>query len=638
MQERKQLVLISGYSGAGKSALGMKLKDPVERSGGIIVSGKFDINLASDPYSAISAACGNIVGQILALRTSDAQAFKTIRDSLIDQLGADVSSISCFIPALDDLLDSGDPSRAGGASAATQSESQHMSTDAKSRFNFIFKKFIQVIAKHFQPFVIILDDLQWADCGSLELMELILMDRDNPNLMVVGIYRDNEVTETDVLASTIRDLKAREAHGYFSIQGLSIGNLDFDSVRRLVNDLLSTEDSTTIALAEICHKRTYGNPFFLIQFLSMLHRRRHLEFNFGLMKWRWDVAEIERQTHASDNVVDLLMSKMESLTPYSLYALQTAANLGSSFSHSAMKLVLENWEQSIENDSSQKSESSCNDRLEQALSELEAQGYIVEEEHGIFHFSHDKVQEAASTSIPETEQRTRARTIGTILITKMRPEELENAIFVVATLLNEGLLPKSHEDVIQLADLNLRAAKKAAASSAFEAAAEYARKGISLLGEKSWAEHYQLTLELYTIGTESEGFCGNLETLEKYYHEVDSQKVCPIEDKLRVYTVWFDSIANLGRTEEACQLAIALLRRFDSSFPSGKLGITFHLLNNIAFVKRLLKSGQIDEIKNLPRIEDRTRLQLLVILDKLSTHKVCTQVNHRLCLLRFFET
>ena len=249
MQERKQLVLISGYSGAGKSALGMTLKDPVEQSGGIIVSGKFYINLASDPYSAFAAACGNIVGQILALRTSDAQAFKTIRDSLIDQLGADVSSISCFIPALDDLLDSGDPSRAGGASPATQSESQLMSTDAKSRFNFIFKKFIRVIAKHFQPFVIILDDLQWADCGSLELMELILMDRDNPNLMVVGIYRDNEVTETDVLASTIRDLKAREAHGHFSIQGLSIGNLDFDSVRRLVNDLLSTEDSTTIALA-----------------------------------------------------------------------------------------------------------------------------------------------------------------------------------------------------------------------------------------------------------------------------------------------------------------------------------------------------------------------------------------------------
>ena len=83
----------------------------------------------------------------------------------------------------------------------------------------------------------------------------------------------------------------------------------------------------------------------------MLHQRRHLEFNFGLMKWRWDVAEIERQTHARDNVVDLLMSKMESLTQHALYALQTAANLGSLFSHSAMKLVLDNWEQSIENDS-----------------------------------------------------------------------------------------------------------------------------------------------------------------------------------------------------------------------------------------------------------------------------------------------
>ena len=376
--KRKQLVFISGYSGTGKTRLVTETLRQHSRSAAattatsplVVVKGKFNLTAKKEPLTGIAAACCDIIKYLVSLKTSNQTLFREIQTNLTLELAQEMPLLARVIPELHQLLETSEATTTESQSqqAIRQiSSSQSLSSivnnpnqqvpaaaaaaaaedpsDTRHRFNHAFRRFMRTVGKHLESslFIMILDDLQWADVSSIELLENILLDRENGNLMLVGIYRSNEVGGTHVLVNALRELESHAADSsqtYLDITKLEIGNLDMEAVKALIVDVLSCRDSSKIeGLAAICLRQTHGNAFFLLEFLSMLHRKSLLEFNLGLLEWRWNETEIEQQTQATDNVVDLLKSRMNGLSESQTLLLRIAACLGAKFDQYSLLLV-----------------------------------------------------------------------------------------------------------------------------------------------------------------------------------------------------------------------------------------------------------------------------------------------------------
>ena len=185
-------------------------------------------------------------------------------------MGAELPLLLQIIPVLEEIT--GQPRRSVSSDPTQSSLLQQQSAEeCKNRFNYAFRRFIRVIGS-FGPLIMFLDDLQWADLGSLELLEVLITDRENSNLMIIGSYRSNEVEDSHPLAKTIREIPAKCDSGGFHITEVTLGNLNVQDVNELLLDLLSSEDGSIQikSLADICHAKTHGNAFFLLHFLILL--------------------------------------------------------------------------------------------------------------------------------------------------------------------------------------------------------------------------------------------------------------------------------------------------------------------------------------------------------------------------------
>lgn len=250
--------------------------------------------------------------------------FGAILELLPERLGEDVVPLVNIVPSLGILV--------GRSPKTSQDESSSsMLQEAKNRFNYLLRKFFRVVGSLVNPLVLVLDDLQWADFESLELLQVLLTDPENRNLVVIGCYRSNERTPTHLLSKLIRDIKLQGPDDAAAITELVIENLTESDTKQLLLDLLLTDESKATGLARICHRKTHGNAFFLVHYLNMLHSRTLLEYNLGMTMWKWDEERIHNETGATENVVDLMKQKMKDLAPATMQLLQVAACLGSYF-------------------------------------------------------------------------------------------------------------------------------------------------------------------------------------------------------------------------------------------------------------------------------------------------------------------
>jgi len=649
--QRKQLVFISGDSGVGKSALVKDLlrNTPALRksissssghggtttSNGIMIRGKFDRNI-HEPYHGIIDACTDMTSQLLASSSSSSywstadnttnhhrdhhhypasthhyssKRLTQLQESMQHEKDC-VSILTHVIPILTEIFptdieirnahlgrDTTATVRTGtdtGTSNTSSLHAVHNSTETKNRFHQAFRRFIRIVANHFIPFIFVLDDLHWADAPSLELMENILMDRSNSNLLLIGIYRSNEVNERHILTQTINEVRSRslsttDNKSTYTMREMELGNLNLDAIHSLVMDVLSTNDIKTLGLAEICHRRTDGNPFFLVLFLKELQRRCLLEFNFGTMQWTWNEEEIEGQMQPTDNVVDLLRSKISEMPAIQYRLLQVASFLGASFHKDVLLLIWMNLHDESEKETQRH-------KMIAALHALEEEGYFQHPTEFEYKFTHDKILETASSLVPDNERVDLAHAIGTILYRKLDPDRFDSSVFVAVQLLNIGNIPQDESERIELAKLNLKACRLAMNISAFKAATDFVAKGIKLLGTNGWKDNYELMLELHTIGTETESFIGNVERMEEYYTCILAQKDRPTTDKLRAHYVYLGSIAYRGRADEAVKLAMDLLKLFGHTFPKTKLGIMLRTMLEVVKVKKITQKKRIESV------------------------------------------
>ncbi|MGD8913854.1 MAG: AAA family ATPase, partial [Candidatus Thiodiazotropha sp.] len=464
---RPELMLVSGYSGVGKSAVVNALYKALITRQAHFASGKFD-QIQRAPYSTLAQAFRMLIRPLLGKREAE---LKDWRRALQEALEPNGQLILDLIPELKLIIGEQPPVPALEP------------PQAKARLKLVLRRFIGVFTRPGQPLVLFIDDLQWRDTATLDLIEDLMLQEDVRHLLLIGAYRDNEVGPGHPLT---RKLKVIHNAGV-QVQLIQLTPLRVTDLTQMLADTLHCRLEDARPLAQLVHEKTGGNPFFTIEFVTALTREGLLGFNHDEGHWSWDLNLIRAKGY-TDNVADLMVRKLTHLPGDTQRAVRQLAYLGTDTKTETLCLVLEKTEQEV-HEALQKA-------VDQSLIQRSKQSY---------RFVHDRVQEAVYSMVPEKERAAVHLEIGNRLLQHSPPNKLSERLFDLVNHLNRGAdLIEMEEKQIELARLNLDAGRRAKASAAFVTAADYFNKGLALLGPTPWTAHYDITLSLVTEAIEAE--------------------------------------------------------------------------------------------------------------------------------------
>ncbi|MEL6325404.1 MAG: AAA family ATPase [Cyanobacteria bacterium J06626_23] len=605
-----EMMLIAGGSGVGKTAVIHEVHKPITRQRGYFIQGKFDQFNRNTPFLAFVQAFRRLVQQLLgepeaALESWKAQILSAVGDS--GQVLIDV------IPELENILGP-QPTVANLPGSAAQ-----------NRFNLLFDRFIRVFTTPEHPLVIFLDDLQWADTASLELLKL-LMGADTGYLLVLGAYRDNEVFPAHPLMQTLADIQTGT-----DISTLALNPLDQADVTRLVADTLQCSEDAAAPLAALIHQKTQGNPFFITQFLQHLYQDELIRFDAS-GGWQCDLARV-RQTALTEDLVTFMVERLQRLPEVTQAVLMLAACIGNQFDLETLAVV------------SGTPVAAAADSLWEALQE----GFIIPEsetcqffqpdrghplegahepEHLAdsgavdaaisYRFLHDRVQQAAYSLIPAAQKQATHAKIGQRLLqaASWQPENgtvVADALFDIVNQLNLGQAAIEGITPTQLAHLNLQAGHRARASAAYPAAQDYYSAGIGYLPADAWQAHYSLTYDLHRAGAEAAYLCSEFERAEMLYAETLAAAQTTL-DKATVYRIQMTQYQLQGRNAEAIAIQRRSLELLGWALPETPAAIQACLEEQIDRVNHFLSQQSIESILSFPAMADDHVAEMLRIL------------------------
>ncbi|MEG3842579.1 AAA family ATPase [Microcoleus sp. herbarium14] len=600
---QSELMLVSGYSGIGKSAVVNEVSQPITRSKGYFISGKFDQFKRNIPYASLIQAFNSLLRQLL---TESATSIETWRNKILTALGTDGKVIAEVIPELELII-------------GKQPEVPQVGlTEAQNRFNRLFKEFIRVFAQKEHPLVIFLDDLQWADSATLKLMQTLITDPDQQYLLLIGAYRDNEVNPTHPLIQTVEEIEKTGT----VVNNIVLQPLDLENVTELVAETLNTRTEKVNNLAELICNKTGGNPFFLTQLLQALYQDNLLKFDFSPLEgkggWNWSIAEIQAIGITDKSVVELVASRIEKLPVATQEALKLAACVGDKFALDVLSLVSEE----SANTTATELYSALQAGLILPLSDAYRIPLVFDRSESIdlkldtsrvsYKFLHDRVQQAAYSLIPEEQKQSTHLKIGQLLLQNTPSEKLEENIFDIVNQLNVGIETISQPaEKTQLAQLNLTAGRKAKAANAYEAAVRYLRVAMELLPADCWQSQYELTLAIYESTAEVEYLNINYEVSKKLV-DIILNKAKTILEKVNAYELQLQSYNVQNELSEALNTGLKVLKLLGISFPKNPnpLNIVVGLINT----KLSLGIKRIDDLANLPEMTDPNRQAAIRIL------------------------
>ena len=407
------------------------------------------------------------------------------------------------------------------------------------RFQLVIRRFIGVFARPEHPLALFLDDLQWLDAATLDLLEDLLTQPDLRYLMLIGAYRDNEVTASHPL---MRKLEAIKAAGG-KVAEITLAPLTKEHLGQLIADALRCEPERAAPLAQLVHEKTGGNPFFAIQFLSSLAEEGMLTFDHDAARWSWDLERIHAKRY-TDNVVELMVGKLTRLPAATQKALQLLACLGNTAETTKLLIVLEAPEEQIH----------------AVLWEAVRQEFVLRLA-GAYQFIHDRVQEAAYSLVSHERRAEVHLRIGRLLAAHTPPEKREEAAFDIADQFNRSTaLIHEQTERDQLAEFNLLAGKRAKASAAYAAALNYLAAGAALLAEDSWERRYKLTFALELEQAECEFLTGKHAEAEARLAGLAS-RAANLPDRSAVAQLQAELFITLNRFDDAVGMNLDYLRR-----------------------------------------------------------------------------
>jgi PAS domain S-box-containing protein len=583
-----ELVLVSGYSGIGKSSVVNELHKVLVPPRGLFASGKFDQYKRNIPYSTLVQAFQSLVRQLLGKSDIELAIW---RDALVESLGPNARLMTDLIPELKLIID--DPPR------VPELDPQQ----AQGRFQLVFRRFIGVFARQEHPLALFLDDLQWLDAATLDLLEDLLIRPDLQYLMLIGAYRDNEVDATHPLRHKLDAIRQAGA----LVQEIHLAPLACDDFKQLIADALRCDLAHVASLAQLVEEKTAGNPFFAIQFLYSLAEEGLLRFDHDAACWTWDLDRIHARGY-TDNVADLLVGRVTGLPVKTQQALRQLACLGNVATIAMLSTALEAPEKQVHADLWPAVRRELVERLEDS-----------------YKFMHDRVQEAAYSLIPESMRAEAHLRIGRLLAAQTPPEKREEAVFDIVAQLNRGAtLITQREELDQLAELNLIAGKRAKGAIAYASALAYLIAGAAQLAEDRWKRRRELIFALELERAECEFSTGQISIADERLAML-SDRTTTTAERATIACLHVDVCTTLDQPGRAIAVGLDYL---------GHVGIEWSPHPKEEEVRReyeriwsLLAGRTIEDLIDLPLMEDAAFLATVNVLTKMFPPASFTDTN-----------
>jgi PAS domain S-box-containing protein len=530
-QGTPELVLVSGYSGVGKSSVVNELHKALVPPRGLFASGKFDQYKRDIPYATLAQAFQTLIRQILVKSEAEVDQW---RHALLEAVGPNGQLIVSPIPEVEFII--------GKQPPVPDLPPQ----DAQNRFHLVFRRFLGVFARLEHPLALFFDDLQWLDAATLSLLEHLVTHPEVRYVLLVGAYRDNEVSSSHPLLRMLEAIRKAGAR----VREIVLAPLGLDDVGRLVADALHCEPERVRPLVQLVQEKIGGNPFFAIQFFTALAEEGLLAFDPVTQAWQWDLNRIRAKSY-TENVVDLMSGKLRRLSARTQEALKHLACLGNVAEVATLSLVQGETEEA----------------MHAALWEAVRGGLVFQQEN-TYKFLHDRIQQAAYSLILDEHRANIHLHIGRVLLASTPTDQLAEQLFDVANQFNRGAaLLIDREEKARVATINLRAGRKAKASAAYASARAYFSAGMALLDERDWGSQRELTFSLWLERAECEFLSGNFEQAEQIIGELLQRGASKI-DQAAAYHL--KVVLHIVKAEhaQAVDSALAGLRLLGTDIPA----------------------------------------------------------------------
>jgi PAS domain S-box-containing protein len=583
-----ELVLVSGYSGIGKSSVVNELHKALVPPRGMFAPGKFDQYKRDVPYATLAQAFQGLIRSLLGKSEAELAHWRAV---LVEALSPNGRLMIDLVPELELII--------GGQPLVPELPPQ----DALRRFQLVFRRLISVFARPEHPLALFLDDLQWLDAATLDLLEDLLTQSDLQHLMLIGAYRDNEVTSAHPL---MRRLDAiRDAGG--KVAEITLAPLGREHVGQLVADALHCELEHSTPVAQLVHEKTGGNPFFVVQFISALAAEGMLTFDHDSAKWSWEIDRIHAKGY-TDNVVELLIEKLNRVPAETKKALQQLACLGNAAEITTISTVLANSAEEV------------HEALWPAVREE-----FVERLVGAYRFIHDRIHEAAYSLIPEEARAAAHLRIGRLIASRTPPEDLQDAIFEIVNQLNRGShLIASAEERVRVAELNFIAGRRAKLSTAYVSALSYLATARALLTQESWTDSYELIFSIESLLAECELLTADTVAAENRL-SVLSERAKSAHDMAGVTRLLLTLYQIMDRSDRAVEVCLEYLRRSGTDWSSSPT--SDEAKREYDRIWSQLGSRQIEELINLPLMTNPDVLDTMDVLAEVMTPAKCSNLN-----------
>ena len=587
-------VLVSGAPGVGKTALVNEIRRTVFQLDGSFIVGKFDQFQRHAPYAAVAAAIRQFVTQVLSLPDDRLAAVRTgLRDALAPNGGLVVE----LVPEMENII-------------GPQLQIPPVNPiEEQNRFHATMTALFATMARAQKPLVVFLDDLHWSDGPTVALVGALLADRSLSHFLLIGAYRADEVQRT---TSLVQLLDSVERGGQATF--VDVRPLDRVDVEQLVVDALGMSTEGALELSAVLFGKALGNPLAVQELLSLAARRGALWFDRADSHWRWDVERIARMVD-SDDVVDILLARLQRLSPVTQHWMQLAACLGNAFDLSSLAVV----GSATRADAARGLWEAAGEGLVQPTSEdyrliggndltaVDTAAFDVR-----YQFRHDRVQQAAYALVPESQKCELHLRIGRFLFAALPPAERDERIIEIVRHLDIGAaLLTTDAERVELAELNLRAARKARASAAYGPAFELLETAAAVLPAAAWRDSFGLAYDIRYLGAACAYMADRVDAAEAWVAELLA-RARTTREKANVYALQLQQLTVRNRMDEAVAAGLKGLRLLGLTMTARPNRLS--LLTELGLAKRALGRRRVSEIADAPVVTDPNVLLAMRIL------------------------
>ncbi|WP_144462309.1 AAA family ATPase [Siminovitchia fortis] len=592
--------LISGESGIGKTALVQLVQQPLVKNRGYFISGKFDLLKKQEPYAPLIQAFKDLFKQLLSEGQKRIVHWKEILEK---NLEGHLPVLASIIPEIQWIT-------------GKQKDPEMITVlETHNRLRHSFDRLVSELSTKSHPLVLFLDDLQWADQATMELLQYIVTQPGNRHLLVIGAYRQNEVFAGHPLEVMQKAIKQKDLR----LVEIPLTPLKESHTQGWVQQLLACSDSEAKEMATMIQRITKGNPFFTKQLLQTFDHQGVIVFDQSKKTWTIHFEKLRNMTIA-DDIVDFIVDRFHRLPTATQELLKLASCIGNQFE---LRILIAAFNDQNAAKAYELLWSSVEEGLVLPLSTVNKFTYPGGETNrhqrisDEYRFLHDKVQQAIYSTMTLSDREKSHLTIGRLMI---QQNVLEKNIFDIVNHFNKCINLLHSDEKIQLAEWNTIAGQKAKEGAAFEASFSFYKMANALLGDNGWTLHYDLAANI-TVGLGELAYMNNQFQFAEEKFDEALVKVRSREEKLAIYNLKMTLYTHLHRVEDAVESGLKALQLYGWKIDRapGKILVAKEYIKG----RFILRKYKMDELAHLPEMKDQNHklvMQTLIRMNGAAYH------------------